>query len=228
MRPGQLEQFITICWGIWKNRNDLRMGGKGRAGRTVLQTAMHLVEEFRAANDGKTEHQAKPELPISWQPPSQGYYNVNLDGAVFSKRNQAGAGVIIRDGAGEVIVALSKNWKYPLGAIEAKAKALEAGVEFAKDVGIREAEFESDSLLVCNALQGLGSPPSSVVNVLAGVMNQMSYFRQWKVSHTKRQGNVPAHLLAQHAKYVEDYIAWLEECPSLIEHACAHDRNVIC
>ena len=30
-RPGQMEQFITVCWGIWKNRNNLRMGGKGKA-----------------------------------------------------------------------------------------------------------------------------------------------------------------------------------------------------
>ena len=66
------------------------------------------------------------------------------------------------------------------------------------------------------------------MNVLAEVLNQMLYFRRWKVTHTKQQGHVPAHLLAQHAKYVEDYVAWLEECPSLIEHACAHDRNVIC
>ena len=76
-----------------------------------------------------------------------------------------------------MIAALSKKWKCHLGAIEAKAKAREAGVEFAKDVGIREAEFESDSLLVCNALQGLASPPFAVTNVLTGVMNQVSYFK---------------------------------------------------
>ena len=45
-RPGQLEQFIMVCWGIWKNRNELRMGGKGKVGRTVVRNAMHLVEEF--------------------------------------------------------------------------------------------------------------------------------------------------------------------------------------
>ena len=39
----------------------------------------------------------------------------------------------------------------------------------------------------------------------------------------KRQGNVPAHSLAQHAASVENYVAWLEECPSHIEHTCAHD-----
>ena len=101
-----------------------------------------------------------------------------MDGAVFSKTKQAGAGVIIRDEAGEVIAALCKKWKWPLGAIETEAKAMEAGVEFAKDVGIIEAEFESDSLMVCNVLQGLSSSPFSIMNTLAGVMNQLSCFRQ--------------------------------------------------
>ena len=36
-------------------------------------------------------------------------------------------------------------------------------------------------------------------------MDQVSHFRRWKFTHTKRQGDVPGHLLAQHAKYVEDY-----------------------
>ena len=90
---------------------------------------------------------------VLWQPPSQGYYKVITDGAVFLDRKQAGAGVIIRDSAGEVIAALSKRWECPLGAIEAEAKALEAGVNFAWEVGIREVEFESGSQLICNALQ---------------------------------------------------------------------------
>ena len=185
-RPRQLEQFISVCWGIWKNRNDLRMGGKGRVGRTVLKNAIHLVEEFRVANEAITEQRMGPEATVSWKPPSHGLYKINLDGAVFSKNKQVGAGVIIRNEVGEVIAALSKKWKWPLGALEAEAKALEAGVEFARDVGISEAEFESDSLVICNALQGLASPPSSVMNVLAGVINHLSRFRQWSITHIKR------------------------------------------
>ena len=42
----QLEEFVTVCWGIWKNKNELRMGGKGKAGRTMVRNAMHLGEEF--------------------------------------------------------------------------------------------------------------------------------------------------------------------------------------
>lgn len=103
---------------------------------------------------------------------------MNIDGAVFSKQKQAGAGVIIRNGEGEVIAALCKRWQYPLGAIEAEAKAWKIGIMFARDVGIRDVVFEGVSLVVCKALQGLASPPASVVNVLMGASIQASQFRQ--------------------------------------------------
>ena len=137
-RPGLLEQFTSVCWGIWKNWNDLRMGGKGKAGRTILRNAMLLVVDYHVANAPKTEHLLVPTGSVSWQPPSNGLYKVNIDGAVFSKRKHAGAGVVIRDGGGEVIGALSKRWGFPLGAIEAKAKAWEAGILFARDVACRD------------------------------------------------------------------------------------------
>ena len=195
-RPGLLEQVTTVYWGIWKNKNDLRMGSKGKASRTILRNTMNLVAEYQSANGAKTEYLRVTLAMVSWQPPSHEHYKVNIDSAVFSKRKQARAGVVIRDREGEVIAALSKKWKYPLGAIEAEVKAWEVGALFAREVGIREAEFERDSLVVCNALQGLVSPASSVVNVLGGFLDRASHLKQWKVSHIKRQGNVPTHLLA--------------------------------
>ena len=125
-----------------------------------------------------------------------------------------------------MVATLSKKWKYPLGAVKAKEKALEAGVNFSRDVRIRDVEIETDSLEIFNAVQGLASPSSFVANVLARIMVQASFLRQCKFSHTKRQGNVSAHFLAQHTKFVEDYVAWLEECPSILEYVCAHDRLV--
>ena len=92
------------------------------------------------------------------------------------------------------------------------------------EVGVRDIELETNSLEVYNTIQGLASPSASVANVLASLMNHASSFRQWKFSHTKRQGNVLAHVLAQHEKDVE---AWLEECPSILEHVCAQDRLVL-
>lgn len=60
--------------------------------------------------------------------------------------------MIIRDGAGEVIATLSQKWKCPLVVVEAEVMALEAGVNFVRDVGIIDAKFKSYLLVICNAL----------------------------------------------------------------------------
>ena len=67
---------------------------------------------------------------------------------------------------------------------------------------------------------------SSIQSIVHGILVQLQTLRSFDISNVKRQGNVPAHFLAQHALHVEDFHAWLEECPSPIVHACAHD--VLC
>ena len=97
---------------------------------------------------------------------------------------------MIRDHVGKVTTTLSKIVHQPLGPLEIEAKAMEEGVTFAWDVGIRDVIFERDSKIVFDALMGLGFPPVAVSNILV------------KVSHVKRQGNRSAHILASYAKEV--------------------------
>ena len=47
-----------------------------------------------------------------------------------------------------------------------------------------------------------------------------------EISHVKRDGNCPTHLLAQYAKYLDSYQTWIEENPNMVESALAHD--VLC
>ena len=100
---------------------------------------------------------------------------------------------------------------------------MEVKVQFALDVGVRDVTLEGDSICICNVLQGLGEASSSVQNIVAGTLHLAKGFRTVAFSHTKRLGNVPAHLLAQHAANVENYVAWLEECPNHVEFACNND-----
>ena len=59
---------------------------------------------------------------------------------------------MIRDHHGDVVAALSKKLKAPLGAIKVEAKAMEEAVNFTWDMGIQDCLFESDSLIVVNAI----------------------------------------------------------------------------
>ena len=90
--------------------------------------------------------------PVCWAPPPPGQYKVNSDGAVFASQRKVGLGVMIRDSNGNVIVALSSPMVGPLGALETEAKAMEVGLHFAFDIGIRDVVVECDALAVFNEI----------------------------------------------------------------------------
>ena len=52
--------------------------------------------------------------------------------------------MVIRDHVGWVTTGLSKIVHQPLGPLEIEAKAMEEGITFAWDVGIRDVIFEGD------------------------------------------------------------------------------------
>ena len=121
---------------------------------------------------------------------------------------------------------MSKKIKAPLGPLEIEAKAVEAGLQFARDIGIQDCIFEGDSLTVFNAICGNSLPPSSVAAVVSGIKTLSCQLRRVDFSHVRRQCNTPAHLLAKHAEGIVDFIAWLEENPCFIEQSLHHD--VLC
>ena len=88
--------------------------------------------------------------------------------------------MVIRDHVGRVTAALSKIVHQPLGPLEIEAKAMEEGVTFAWDEGIRDVIFEGDSKIVFDALMGLGSLPVDVSNILTGVSQRLHDFRSVK------------------------------------------------
>uniref|UniRef100_A0A7N2M3H3 GATA-type domain-containing protein n=1 Tax=Quercus lobata TaxID=97700 RepID=A0A7N2M3H3_QUELO len=98
-RPGILEWTVMICWGIWKNMNERRHGGRQRSGLAMTRSSLSLLEEFQIANERPTTTVKQNQL-VKWAPPPLGCYKVNVDRAVFSKRKQAGVGVVIKDEEG--------------------------------------------------------------------------------------------------------------------------------
>ena len=147
-----------------------------------------------------------------------------MDEAVFTKLKAMGIGVVIRGKEGKFKVALSKKIKLPLGPIEAKAMAVEVGVQFTKDVGIRDVMVEGDSLIMQHALNELAPPPPLVDAVIVGIKVSCADFHHIAFTHMRRQGNNPTHLLAKYATQgIDDSSIWIEESLSFIKQALIHD-----
>ena len=216
-----LTHFMAISWNIWNDRNGVRHGEVPKTVSNLVLEAIHIVEEYKALQDCHIP--ATNPLPTLWIPPIPSAYKANVDGVVFNALSTASLGVLTRDDKGRVVGAMSQNFHAPLGPLEAEAKAMEAAVLFARDLGIQDITFEGDSLQVYNFLARSTGVPLVVANVLEGIRFHLQFFRSFAFSHVKRAGNKPAHLLAQHAKFVSSYEVWVEETPSFLETVIASD-----
>ena len=146
---------------------------------------------------------------------------------MFASQKVAGVGVLVRDVDGNTIGELSKKIWAPLRAIKVEAKAVETGLQFAKDLLIQDFILEGDSLIMTNALKELSPPPSSVAAIVYNSLSATREFQQVEFSHVCRQGTKPAHLLAKYAQSIDDFSVWIEDDPCFIVQALLQDVNCI-
>ena len=113
----------------------------------------------------------------------------------------------------------------PLSPLKAESKAFEAGILFALGRGFTDVVLEGDLQVMVNALAGYSSPPSVVASIIQGIHEIGMEFRQVQFSHVKRQGNMPAHLVAKNAYSIVNDIVWVEEHPCFAKQALIHVVN---
>ena len=148
----EVEKLIVVAWALWTNRNECRNGGAKKSCQALLQGAVEYLDAYQACVTKFGNSKQPPAKPVKWKPPSLNRYKINVDGAVFKEQRMASVGILIRDAKGQLIRACSRKLEVSLGAIEAKAKAVELGLMFARDLSIQDFTLESDSLTLINAL----------------------------------------------------------------------------
>ena len=102
---------------------------------------------------------------------------------------------------------------YPLGAMEAEAKAVECGIIFAWELGLRQVIVEGDSQVVVHALNRGTNTPLPIQQIISGAQIWLPNFRSWKAIFAQRDCNKVAHLMARHAKDIVDCLIWVEDTP---------------
>ena len=186
-----------------------------------MREARRYVEEFRAHMPCTF-----PKINQSlqrWSPPPPNWYKVNVDRAVFKEQGSIGVGVVIRNAQGEVVGAMSKKISRPLGVIEVEARAMEVGILFAWDLGLKNIVAEGDSLAVVQALKGRIIPAISIQKVTEGISWWLKKFDNWKILHARRSSNTAAHLMAKEAKSILESVIWVEESPPFITDQLMYD-----
>ena len=218
------ELFAITTWMLWNNRNVFKHEGRCKEPKRIALDAREYVQEV--AIEPRPPCCRQGLVKTKWSPPHQGRFKVNVDGAVFTSLKSCGIGVVIRNEAGQIMGALSRYLPLPLGALEVEAKAMEEGINLARDLGLWEVEIESDAQVLVKAITDAVPQPSSILKVVEGIKVGLGSFKQWSVSHTSRQNNFAAHLMAREARGIHDCQIWLEGNPPVI--AFQVQLDVIC
>ena len=75
-----------------------------------------------------------------------------------------------------MLAAFSKQIPLPLGPLEAKAKAMEEAIYFAKDIGLQDVIFETDSSTISGALNDTSTTLATIEDIIRGTHNSLHDF----------------------------------------------------
>ena len=203
--------FAFTIWSIWNQRNQVRTQQSHHPLNLLSQWAYDKYMEFKALKVVPTF--SRPTSRIRWKPPARGTFKINFDGAIFAKEKCSSLGAIIRDREGLVIASMAARVPQQLQPIEIEALAAYKALEFAREVGISEAVLEGDSSLVMTALASKKPRPTPFGLLLQDSLNVSVGFSKLSYSHTKREGNIVTHNLAQLAVNHQNCVIWMEDVP---------------
>jgi ribonuclease HI len=159
-----------------------------------------------------------------WKPPDVNTVKLNVDGA-YSQDGRVGCGVVLRDSAGEVIVAACIQLHHCKDAIEAEVAAIEEGVNLAMQWTQLPFSVESDC---ADAVQMINSraPNISANAFRISVIRENLMERNSKLVKIGRETNVASHELAKLARVHGRTNVWLGVSPPEIAGVIASDYNL--
>jgi ribonuclease HI len=158
-----------------------------------------------------------PTIP-RWLKPSLGWVKLNWDGALNSSTNNIGAGVVVRNEAGELLVGLAVTIPYVSDSLIVEVMATWRAVELGRKLSFQRIILEGDSLIIVGALNQSNPCLSGYEQMMEDIRVRLLSFPAFVVRHVCRQANTAAHSLAKHALALNSEMVWLEECPSFIFH----------
>ncbi|KAF5442911.1 hypothetical protein F2P56_035519 [Juglans regia] len=138
-----------------------------------------------------------------------------------------GAGIVIWDEEGEVLVSLWMPKGNVCSPIVAEVHALWRAVELCTELRFTNVVFEGDALTIIDAINRSKESWVWYGQMIEDLKQFFTYTNRWKLQHVYREGNQVAHSLAKNAIDLGEEIVWIENYPDDVFSVLQFDRNVI-
>jgi ribonuclease HI len=182
-----------------------------------------VVDPKQGFRQNKDAMRKQWKVKQKWKPPDVNTVKLNVDGA-YSQDGRAGCGVVLRDSAGEVIVAACIQLHHCKDATEAEIAAIEEGVKLVMQWTQQIFSVESDCADAVEMINGR-APNISANAFRISVIRENSMDRNSRLVKIGREANLASHELAKLARVHGRTNVWLGISPPEIADVIASDCN---
>ncbi|KAK8561650.1 hypothetical protein V6N13_149187 [Hibiscus sabdariffa] len=208
---------VITYWALWFARNQLLHEGKRQS---IVGISAFISAHIAELNVIATLRLPSTTLsPSSWSPPASGIIKFNFDTSFILSKKEAFSGIIARNSSGLIMEACILPHVATDDAFIAEARACEATVNFAIELGFKTIHVEGDSLTVIKKMISPKNDKSIIRPIIFDIQSKLGFFEKITFSHVGRRGNEAAHVLAQahHRFQLPHY--WIEDAPLEVEQA---------
>jgi ribonuclease HI len=219
------DRCIILCgmWSLWGSRNGRKHGKSPIPLKLAIDWALDVC--FHLMNDAEREDQrCRPRMEGKWEKPPPGYVKINTDGG-FEVASMPGAtDAVIKDENGIFMRAKARKLPSVASALVAEAEARRDGLRLLGQSGHQQVILESDSLELITLWRSREEQRSEITPILREIQTMIAGILSFKTLHTRRTGNMVAHICAKNASSSHD-IVWGNNPPSFLLKQLRADCN---
>ncbi|KAL5768033.1 hypothetical protein ACOSQ2_014816 [Xanthoceras sorbifolium] len=190
--------------------NQLVHGSKGLAEECFWLKAGFYLNEFMQNDFVQNGGISSSHIPANmcWKPPDGHCLKLNVDASVNKAAGKIGIGVVVRDSAGQLVLAAGLSCSFVVDVAVAEAKAILFGVQLAMSRKLFPLLIESDALNVVNLYKSGTSSRCDLGNIIQDIIVVCRSDGVISIDYVPRGCNFVAHRISKWALCFNSSTIW--------------------
>lgn len=201
----QIHQIVTVCWMVWKSRNDLVWNQRSMDANEVVESAFVVLNHWESAQDTSFNqfmcHMTQDDGHERWNLPLSNRIKINTDAATFEESSRFSYAMVVRNNTSEFVEARSRCTQGRVAPELAEATGIREALSWIKQKRVSGVELETDCLQIVLAIRSsvpcysyLGRVVEECRTLLASLKDQNVLFRFIKRSANKHCSSLPCEI----------------------------------
>ncbi|XP_074374335.1 uncharacterized protein LOC141714732 [Apium graveolens] len=198
-------KIITLCWSIWRARNDLVWRNKRWSPMKIVAKAWEYLSQ--------------------WMLTQNRFHVITADAAIFEDQEASGIGLIARDHYGRLLLAKTRCYREVMQPSLVEAIAIKEALSWAKNWSDTAVTIESDCLAVVQLIRSATPMRSRLGQVVMECRELIYELNNVKLYFIKRSVNMSAHELAHVAHMYPNRIFDWGSVPIVVKNCILNELS---